>query len=222
MNKNPNHDIDSNDARQCLMRSALRLFAVKGFEGATTREICDSAGVNISSIRYYFGDKAGLYRAAFTEPLEKMPARINRQKYISLPIAEALDLFFSDFLTPFTMGEDIGYVMKLRFREMLEPTGAWQEEIEAEIKPQHESLVLLLKQHLRLSQVDIDVHRLAFAIIGMAVHLFVGQEVITVIAPQMLNSPKAIDTLAKRLSAYALAMIANEAERRTKEESESE
>ncbi|WP_306306050.1 TetR/AcrR family transcriptional regulator [Methylomonas koyamae] len=30
----------------------------KSYEGASTREICEAAGVNISAIRYYFGDKA--------------------------------------------------------------------------------------------------------------------------------------------------------------------
>ncbi|MGZ5028925.1 MAG: hypothetical protein ACXV9T_17220 [Methylobacter sp.] len=56
-----------------------------------------------------------------------MPACANREKYLSLPLAEALDLFFSDFLTPFKMDENINLVMKLHFREMLEPTtGAWQ------------------------------------------------------------------------------------------------
>jgi len=207
----------SNEPRQCLLFAALRLFADKGFVATTTREICEAAGANISAIRYYFGDKAGLYRAVYTEPLQKMPARGNRQRYANLPIALALDLFFSDFLTPFKLGDDIGLVMKLHFREMLEPTGAWQAEIEAEIKPQHEALISLLKQHLGVSEVDIDIQRLAFAIVGMAVHMFVGQEVVSAIAPQMLSTPEAVDLLAKRLSGYALAMVNSEAQRRTEE-----
>jgi AcrR family transcriptional regulator len=207
----------SNEPRQCLLFAALRLFADKGFVATTTREICEAAGANISAIRYYFGDKAGLYRAVYTEPLQKMPARGNRQRYANLPIAQALDLFFSDFLTPFKLGDDIGLVMKLHFREMLEPTGAWQAEIEAEIKPQHEALISLLKQHLGVSEVDIDIQRLAFAIVGMAVHMFVGQEVVSAIAPQMLSTPEAVDLLAKRLSGYALAMVNSEAQRRTEE-----
>ena len=56
-------------ARQRLVQAALRLFAEVGFARASTRAICEAAGVNLSAIRYYFGDKFGLYRAAFHEPL---------------------------------------------------------------------------------------------------------------------------------------------------------
>jgi AcrR family transcriptional regulator len=217
MAKNLTPETNNSDARNRLVLAALRLFAEKGFEAATTREICEAAGANISAIRYYFGDKAGLYRAVFSEPCEKIPARANREKYLSLPIAEALDLFFSDFLTPFKMDENINLVMTLHFREMLEPTGAWQEAIESEIKPQHEALTTLLQQHLGLPRIDMDLQRLAFAMIGMAVYLFVGQDVVAAIAPQMLSSPEAVDLLDKRLSAYALAMVESESQRRTQE-----
>jgi hypothetical protein len=65
----PMHQDKDQSARQKLVQAALVTFAEKGYEGASTREIADKAGANISSIRYYFGDKAGLYRAAYTEPL---------------------------------------------------------------------------------------------------------------------------------------------------------
>src|SRR5688500_8221065 len=56
-------------ARERLLLSALRLFADQGFAKTSTREIAEAAGANVAAIRYYFGDKAGLYRAAFTEPM---------------------------------------------------------------------------------------------------------------------------------------------------------
>lgn len=209
------NEAETHDSRSKLVLAALRLFAEKGFEAATTREICEAAGANISAIRYYFGDKAGLYRAAFTEPMGDMPCHTNMQAYADLPLAEALVILFKDFLEPMKKGEEFKLVMKLHFREMLEPTGAWQQEIDAEIKPQHEALVSLLTQHLNLPCVDVDVHRLAFSIIGMAVHFYVGQDVVAVIAPEMMNMPKAIDILAERLAGYALSMIEGEAKRRS-------
>jgi len=219
VNENSEPGLEALEPRQRLVMAALRLFADKGFEGATTREICEAAGANISAIRYYFGDKAGLYQAAFTEPLGETPCQANIQVYADLPLAAALTLFFQDFLKPLKLGEEFKLVMKLHFREMIEPTGAWQQEIDAGIKPQHEALLVVLKQHLGLQRVDTDLHRLAFTIIGMAVHFYVGQEVVAAIAPQVLNSPKAIDTLATRLAGYAVSMVQGELQRRKGEDS---
>lgn len=50
-----------NLSRKKIINSAIILFANKGFESATTREICKHAGVNLSLIPYYFGSKDGLY-----------------------------------------------------------------------------------------------------------------------------------------------------------------
>jgi hypothetical protein len=61
------------------------------------------------------------------------------------------------------------------------------------------------------------VDRLAFAIIGMAVYFYVGQEVVSTISPQVLNTPTAIDVLAERLAGYAVSMIEGEVRRRAQE-----
>jgi len=213
MSKSPDTP-DTHNARTCLVMAALKIFAEKGFEAATTRSICELAGANISAIRYYFGDKAGLYRAAYTEPMGDAPCHSNIDTFSNMPLPEALRLFFREFLEPLKKGEELRLAMKLRFREMLEPTGAWQEEIDAEIKPQHEALVLMLKQHFGLAEVDDDLQRLTFSIIGMAVHFYIGQDVVDSIAPHLLATPEDIDILADRLAAYAIAIIDSEAQRR--------
>ena len=205
---------DLNTARNRLVMSALHIFAEKGYEGASTREICERAEVNISAIRYYFGDKAGLYRAVFHGPDNGSPCKVNVEALANLPLPEALSSFYKDFLEPLKHGEEVRLVMKLHFREMIEPTGVWHDKIDEGIKPQHEAMVALLKQHLGLKRVDVDVHRLAFAMIGMAVHYYVGHEVVSTISPQLLNTPKAVEVLGERLSAYSLAMVEREAKRR--------
>ena len=200
--------------RNKLVLAALKLFAEKGFGGASTRDIAEAAGANVSAIRYYFGDKAGLYRAAFTEPLNEMPQQGCADIDLSLPLSDALQHFFADFLAPLKRGEAVRLVMKMHFREMIEPTGAWDEAIEAEIKPQHAAVVRLLQRHFDLVAVDLDVQRLAFAIVGMAVQYYVGLDVVAAIAPAVLADADAIDTLALRLAGYAVAMIEAEAARR--------
>jgi AcrR family transcriptional regulator len=54
----------SADSRELLLRAALRSFAEKGFDGASTREIASAAGVNHGLIPYYFRTKQKLWQAA--------------------------------------------------------------------------------------------------------------------------------------------------------------
>lgn len=48
-----------------ILIHAERLFAEKGFEGASTREISKAANVNVSMIAYYFGSKEKLLSKIF-------------------------------------------------------------------------------------------------------------------------------------------------------------
>jgi TetR/AcrR family transcriptional regulator, regulator of cefoperazone and chloramphenicol sensitivity len=51
------------DSRQRIIDAALDVFSRHGFEGASTRMLAQSAGVNLAAIAYYFGGKEGLYQA---------------------------------------------------------------------------------------------------------------------------------------------------------------
>lgn len=49
--------------RERLMRAAERLFAQRGVDGVSIRDITNDAGVNSAAIHYHFGSKAGLVQA---------------------------------------------------------------------------------------------------------------------------------------------------------------
>ena len=44
-----------------MLVEAARLFAERGFNKVTVREICVAAKANVASVNYHFGDKLGLY-----------------------------------------------------------------------------------------------------------------------------------------------------------------
>jgi AcrR family transcriptional regulator len=50
------------DTGDRIIAAATRLFATKGYEGTSTKEICQAAGANIAAIHYHFGTKENLYR----------------------------------------------------------------------------------------------------------------------------------------------------------------
>ncbi len=207
---------DGMEARNRLLNCALRLFSEKGFAKTSTREIALAAEANIAAISYYFGDKAGLYRAVFTEPLGSPRDDIPLYDQPHFSLRQSLDGFYASFLEPMKQSELVQQCMRLHFREMLEPTGLWQHELEQGIKPAHLALVGILVRHLQLAQADDDVHRLAFAITALALQMYVGRDVVDAIAPQLVSSPPAIDQTARRLADFAQAMVAAEHKRRLK------
>jgi TetR/AcrR family transcriptional regulator, regulator of cefoperazone and chloramphenicol sensitivity len=206
---------DGVEARNRLLDAALALFAEKGFAKTSTREIAQAAQVNVASISYYFGDKEGLYRAVFEDPRSNPnidPAALNVE---TADLREVLAILFRGFVEPLKQGHLIQQCMKLHFREMLEPTGVWQAEIDNNIKPVHAALVAALCRHLVISEADDDVHRLAFSVTGLAMMLHVGGDVLHAIRPAVIDTPSSLDLYCVRLVDFAMAMVADEAKRRS-------
>lgn len=51
------------ETRRRIIDAAIRLFGERGYEGASTRDIAQAAGVNAPALQYYFDNKEGVYRA---------------------------------------------------------------------------------------------------------------------------------------------------------------
>jgi AcrR family transcriptional regulator len=55
-----------------ILAAAEAIFAARGFEGASTREIAARAGVNISSLHYHWNSKETLYVAVFQDVFDRL------------------------------------------------------------------------------------------------------------------------------------------------------
>ena len=54
---------------EAIVQAAAELFSARGYDGASTRDIAEKAGVNVALINRYFGSKAGLFDAAIVPML---------------------------------------------------------------------------------------------------------------------------------------------------------
>lgn len=205
---------DGEASRERLLHAALNLFAHQGFAKTSTREIAEAAGANLAAIKYYFGDKAGLYRAVFFDLQSKPEEEIRRYGNEAMDLRDALRGFYLGFLEPLKQGELTTLCMKLHMREMLEPTGLWAEEIDQGIRPMHEALVKVLCRHVGVDQPDDEIQRLAVCVSALGVHLHVGRDVTDAIAPTLNSTPDALDRWLDTLVMYAEAMVAAEVQRR--------
>jgi AcrR family transcriptional regulator len=85
--RRPKGDEDRHGTREHLLEAAGHVFAKKGFERTTAKEICERAGTNTAAVNYYFGGIEALYAAV----MEEARNRIFSVRKIGLAIAGKTD-----------------------------------------------------------------------------------------------------------------------------------
>ncbi len=82
-----------------IIRIAEKLFAEKGFNGTSVRDIAEAAGVNIAMISYYFGSKEKLMQALFEERTSGLIGRVETLlKVESLTPFQKVELLIDDYI----------------------------------------------------------------------------------------------------------------------------
>jgi len=203
------------DSRTLLIQAAAQVFSVKGFDGASTREICQAAGVNLSAIKYYFADKAGLYRAVLQWAFGEVTASFGQFDDPELSFEQAIRQFLTPLLhtdgCPAQQQID-AQVMRLYLYELIKPSAIFPEIIQQTVLPTHQAFCQLLARQLGTVVVDPAIHQLAFAICAMVHDYYMSRDFMRVLAPDLLAQPDATTQISQRLLAYSQALL--DAERR--------
>jgi AcrR family transcriptional regulator len=94
--------VEPSSSREKLILSAERLFADRGFDGVSVRDIAGAAGVNSALVGYYFRGKDGLLSEVYTrhcEPLKRERARL-LEEYGRNPQGPKLEQVIEAFIRP--------------------------------------------------------------------------------------------------------------------------
>lgn len=59
------------NSKEKILKAAVKLFAQKGFDGVSIREICKEADINVCMVSYYFGGKKELYQGIIDNLIER-------------------------------------------------------------------------------------------------------------------------------------------------------
>ena len=202
---------DHSDAPERLLQAALEVFAAKGYDGASTREICRLADVNVAAIHYYFGDKASLYREVFRVPeqLGVLPAEMTADA----PLRAALVAFYRHIMAFIVAPKQVQQMRLIFLREELQPSGVLNGVAEAP-RRLHEQLTTFLCRAVGADAVDTAINHLAFSIGGLSLVLFVQRTQVDQIAPELLADDAAVEATIQRLADHGSAMVEAERARR--------
>lgn len=73
-----------------IRAAARRVFLEKGYDGTTSRDLAEAAGLNVSMTNYYFRSKEKLFQLTFQDLHRTQFARLNRLVNADIPLREKI------------------------------------------------------------------------------------------------------------------------------------
>ena len=138
------------ETRERVLKAAAQLFADRGFKKVTVRDICRGARANVAAVNYHFGDKGGLYREVLQLAIETMRATNDAARAAGQgqPAEERLRQYLHVSLCRATNSSASRWIPRLIYREMNDPTPAFDALVEQGIRPRLDDLTAIVAEIL--------------------------------------------------------------------------
>jgi len=160
------------DTREEILEAAWDLFAKKGFESVSVRDVITAAGVNLASVSYHFGGKDGLIQETVKRCLNPMYEygikllKDAEKEYGSLkdiPVEHLVKCWLRPLLIPEECGVRFDIVLRLTARYMVQIDYTVPSESQRLLKESYESYVKAFKAHLPNFSEELIMRQLIFA-----------------------------------------------------------
>ncbi len=131
------------DTRQRLLKAARRLFAERGYDGASVRAITRAAGSNVAAVGYHFGSKEALYKEvirAMDDPLAERIVALSRDE--DTPVRQRIRILLQEVFQPLWDNPDqTRFMVELRLYRT-----EWLADLAQILAPITEALIRLVQQ----------------------------------------------------------------------------
>jgi AcrR family transcriptional regulator len=200
------------DPRERLLTAAGELFAEKGLDGATVREICTRAAVNIAAVNYYFRDKENLYIEAVKQAScgSGLHAAVAAGDPAAPP-AQKLRDFIRAFVARMLDRERPAWHALLMTREMARPTSACGEVVREYIQPVAAVLFGILQELLPPGTPRRKIMLTGVSIVGQCVHHVQCKPVIRTLMGEEDYARLTPEAVAEHIAEFSLAALGQKA-----------
>lgn len=191
---------DSEKTRGKIIEAAGRLFAEKGFNGVTVRDIVRKADTHLSALNYHFRTKEALYREVVLEASRAcMTSSEDREQLAQLDPREAVFLIVKEMMVGHGKGESWPWQLSIINRECWEPSGVFNELAETYLKPEAEFLAGILAQVVGRPS---NSHSVRFAVVMLTGMLdsLAYEHYMNAIAPGLIEHGMTDDWFAKQIT----------------------
>jgi TetR/AcrR family transcriptional regulator, regulator of cefoperazone and chloramphenicol sensitivity len=205
---------DSDNTRERIVDAAGEIFAERGFDATTVRDICQLAGANVAAVNYYFGDKRRLYVEAVVRAHRWRMERATLPEWATdTPPEKKLSDFIATFIRRVRTGPEGTWHTRLVMREIGNPSEACVELVQSSIRPQFEVLLSILRELLPDVTSEKQLHLTAFSIVGQCLFYHFADPVVRNLLDAGEYNELDAEKLAEHISKFSLASLKGGAKR---------
>jgi AcrR family transcriptional regulator len=201
--------MSTDDPRARILNAAGPIFAEKGFEGATVREICHAAGVNLAAVNYHFGSKESLYKEALRSAHPGKSGPIADLAWPDgTPVEKKLHDFIHNLLVHLLDVKPSPWQERLFVREIMDPSPAFQEVLQERFQAGLDRLQGILDEVLPADTPPHERHQIALSIVGQCVYYRAHWKILPLIVGQReLDTHYGSGQLAEHIARFSLAAL---------------
>jgi AcrR family transcriptional regulator len=201
--------IDQETTRRRILEAAGPLFAEKGFDAASVREITEAAGTNVAAVNYHFRSKEDLYIATVRHAAESCSQRSPVPQWQpGTPPEQRLRDFIRAFLGRFLRDDVPVWHRVLIFREVANPRpGACERFVQEFVRPTFTVLAGILRELLPTDLSIEEVHLVGSSVIGQCLHYHHARHIIPLLVGADEFRGYDVERLADHICRFSLAAI---------------
>jgi TetR/AcrR family transcriptional regulator, regulator of cefoperazone and chloramphenicol sensitivity len=200
---------DSEKTRSKILEAAGRLFAAKGFNGVTVRDIAKEADTHLSALNYHFKTKDALYHEVLLYACKTDSASAkDKESLLRLRPNEALYLIVKESLAEYQKQAVPDWRLVLVARECREPSQEFGEVSKHYLVPESNFLAEIIGQSVGKPSEDHYVRFAVLSLISLIETFGLYTHLIDVVAPGLDDHFKKRNALAKHI-VYLVIEAAN-------------
>jgi TetR/AcrR family transcriptional regulator len=164
---------DKKDFKSSLIATATRLFAERGLNGVSIRELSTEAGVSISMISYYFDGKEGLYSSVLQEQF----ACFEYLQTIKEKELEPLEKIEEYIRWSIRRNRDYPFLLRYYTSELTNPTRFFGGIVQPALERALHTLIEIIQDGIdkKLFREELDPEDTALAMAGMVNYYFLSR-----------------------------------------------
>jgi AcrR family transcriptional regulator len=194
--------------REKLLEVAGPIFADRGYQATTIREICAEAGANVAAVNYHFGDKLGLYTEVLQQSVRAAQLIAVKSTFDqNTPPEEILRALIRARLRSIS-GDDLPHWhSRLLARELAQPTPALRQLIDKVTRPIYKRLLELIGGMIGFPSNHDNTRLCAISVVGQVFAYVQPGPLLAEIWPELRMTPEQVERIANHIADFSLSYL---------------